>query len=303
MSKGMTMQKTVKHFATFLYAIVRFVIIFGLAFIILKPILYKTLLAFMSPSDLLDNSVNLVPKNWSLYYWSVAAKGLNPLKSVPNTLWLALSIGVLQVVVCTLVGYGLGRFHFRGSRLAFICVIIIMMVPSQTISTAQYLNFVYFHIGSYTINLSDSFWPMYILAFGGLGIKEGLYIYLLKEQFSAIPKDLEEAAYIDGAGIFRTFFNVMLPNARVTMMTVFLFSFCWQWTDTTYSSLYLTNMRVLANSLMDVRINIGLTWDQTGTLISRNAASLLIMLPLLTLFIFCQKLLVKSISHSGLSNG
>ena len=128
-----------------LYGFVRFVIIFGLAFIILRPIIYKTLFAFMAPSDLLDNSVNIIPKHWSLYYWREALDGLNLSVTLPNTIWLSLSIGLIQVAVCTLVGYGLGRFKFPGSRLAFAAVIVIMLVPIQTISSAQYLNFVYFN--------------------------------------------------------------------------------------------------------------------------------------------------------------
>ena len=286
-----------------LYGFVRFVIIFGLAFIILRPIIYKTLFAFMAPSDLLDNSVNIIPKHWSLYYWREALDGLNLSVTLPNTIWLSLSIGLIQVAVCTLVGYGLGRFKFPGSRLAFAAVIVIMLVPIQTISSAQYLNFVYFNFFGLRLNLSDSFWPMYILALGGMGIKQGLYIYLFKEQFAALPDDLEQAAYIDGAGIFQTFLRVMLPNAGTTMVTVFLFTFCWQWTDTTYSNLYMTDLKVLANSISDVQIRIGLSWDETGTLIARNAASLIIMIPLLALFGLCQKFLVQSISRAGLSDG
>lgn len=291
-----------KRAAMGVYSIIRFIIIFGLGFIIMRPIISKILLSFMSPEDLLDNTVSQVPKNWSLHYWKFAVKGLHLSESLVNSFLLSFSIAIIQVAVCTLIGYGIGRIKFKGAKIAFIFVILIMMVPTQTINIAQYLTFVYFKIGPVTLNLSDSFWPLYILSVTGLGIKEGLYIYLLKEQFSAMPKDLEEAAYIDGAGIFTTFFRVMVPNALTTMMTVFLFSFCWQWTDTTYSGLYFTNLRVLANSITDVQIKSGLSWDSAGTLIARNAASLIIMLPLVVLFIFCQRFFVQSVSRSGLSN-
>lgn len=291
-----------KRVAMGVYSIIRFIIIFGLGFIIMKPIISKILLSFMSPEDLLDNTVSQVPKNWSLHYWKFAVKGLHLSESLVNSFLLSFSIAIIQVAVCTLIGYGIGRIKFKGAKIAFIFVILIMMVPTQTINIAQYLTFVYFKVGPMTLNLSDSFWPLYILAFTGLGIKEGLYIYLLKEQFAAMPKDLEEAAYIDGAGIFTTFFRVMVPNALTTMMTVFLFSFCWQWTDTTYSGLYFTNLRVLANSIADVQIKSGLSWDSAGTLIARNAASLVIMLPLVVLFVFCQRFFVQSVSRSGLSN-
>ena len=221
---------------------VRFVVIFGLAFIIIKPFIYKIMMAFMSPDDLLDSTVHLVARTPSLYYWQRAWEGLNLSQTLPNTLLLSLGVAVIQVLSCTMIGYGLARFRFFGNKILSATVIVIILVPYHVISIAQYLGFVYFGIGNLTINLVDTFWPMLILAFTGLGIKEGLYIYLLQQFFRSIPLALEEAAYIDGAGTIRTFFQVMLPNARTMMMTVFLFSFCWQWTDSTYSSIYFNEL-------------------------------------------------------------
>ncbi len=302
MDKSQLYYKLKRKGASGIYSFLRFLLIFGLAFIILRPIIYRIFVAFMSPSDLLDSAVSMIPRNWSFYYWNKAIEGLNFSETLPNTIFLSVVVGVLQVVSCVLVGYGLGRFKFPGHTLAFILVIIIMLIPNQVIGTAQYLGFVYFKIGPWTLNLADSFWPMFILAFTGLGIKEGLYIYLFKEQFEAMPANLEEAAYIDGAGVFRTFFEVMLPNVRTTIATVFLFSFCWQWTDTSYSGLYLAETPVLANHLYHISVKIGLTSDVYGTVIARGAGTLLIMLPLLALFVFCQRFLVQSIARTGLSD-
>ena len=232
-----------------LLSFVRFVVIFGLAFIIIKPFIYKIMMAFMSPDDLLDSTVHLVARNPSLYYWQRAWEGLNLSHTLPNTLFLSLGVAVIQVLSCTMIGYGLARFRFLGNKILSAAVIIIILVPYHVISIAQYLGFVYFGFGNFTINLVDTFWPMLILAFTGLGIKEGLYIYLLQQFFRSIPLALEEAAYIDGAGTIRTFFQVMLPNARTMMMTVFLFSFCWQWTDSTYSSIYFNELPVFANTI------------------------------------------------------
>lgn len=292
-----------KRLLAALLSFFRFILVFGLAFIILKPLIYRLLLSFMSPADLLDNTVQMIPKHFSLYYWKEAIAGMNLMVSMRNTLILSLSIGLLQVISCTMVGYGLGRFRFVGKSLAFIFVIIIMLVPYQVIGIAQYLDFSYFRVGPFTLNLSDTFIPLYILAFTGLGVKEGLYIYLMKETFAALPHDLEDAAYIDGAGTLRTFWSVMLPNARTMLVTVFLFSFCWQWTDTTYSTLHLRNVKILANAFGDIIIRIGVFRDAQGTFIAKSAGVLIIMFPLLLLFGFCQKFLVNSLSHTGLSNG
>ena len=254
----------------------------------------------MSPQDLLDNTVKLIPRNWSVYYWKEALDQMYLPKSLINTVLLSLSIALIQTFSCTLVGYGLARFKFKGRGLAFAFVVTILLVPYQVISIAQYQSFVNIHIGSFQI--VDSFLPLYVLAFTGLGVKEGLYIYLMRENFRSLSVTLEEAAYIDGAGIFRTFATIMVPNARTMMITIFLFSFCWQWTDKTYTSLYLMDTKVFSNSMSKIFIEHGNFGDPVGTAIAKCAASLFVMAPLIILFVFCQKYFVKSISQAGLSS-
>lgn len=285
-----------------IYSIFRFILIFGLAFIILEPIATKVLLSFMSPEDLLDSTVQLIPKNFSVHFYKVAIETLYLPDSFINTLIMSLSISVIQVVSCTMIGYGLGRFRFKGRMLAFAFVIVALIIPYQIISISQYLGFANFRIGPWVLNLTDSFVPLFILAFTGLGVKEGLYIYLMKETFETLPKDLEDASYIDGAGTLKTFIQIMIPNARSMIITVFLFSFCWQWTDTSYSTLYLVDRKIFANAIYNVSVRIGVSVDDTSTFIARCAASVLIMIPLIILFTFCQKYFVKSISRTGLAN-
>ena len=222
--------------------------------------------------------------------------------SAINTFLLSLTVGVIQVVSCTMIGYGLARFNFRGKNVAFFFVILIMLVPVQVISIARYLHFNFFSFFGKTVSLTDTFWPVVILSSTGLGLKQGLYVYMMRELFRSLPISLEEAAYIDGAGPIQAFARIMLPNARTTMATVFLFSFCWQWTDTAYSSLYFNEMPVLANVVDTMYIRVGLNPDPLATGILRNAAAIIIMLPLMVLFVFCQKLLVKSMALSGLAN-
>ncbi len=282
------------------YSILRFFIIFGLGFIILKPIISKLLLSFMSPSDILDNTVRLLSKEPSTYYWKKAFEQMYLPHSLVNSILLSLLIAIVQTISCTLVGYGLARFKFRGRGVAFAFVIIMLLVPYQVISIAQYQGFANIQIGSFQI--VDSFLPLFVLSFTGLGVREGLYIYLMRENFKSLDVAIEEAAYVDGAGVFRTFFFVMLPNARTMLMTVFLFSYCWQWTDVTSTSLYLNDTKVLANTIGAIFVKVGVHLDEIGTQYARCAASLFIALPLFFLFAFCQKYFVKSISQSGLSS-
>ncbi|NCU27685.1 carbohydrate ABC transporter permease [Candidatus Nomurabacteria bacterium] len=169
---------------------------------------------------------------------------------------------------------------------------------------AQYLRFTNFNygIGGSALNLTDSLIPLYILALTGLGLKEGLYIYLMRSFYMSLPKDLENAAYIDGASPISTFFRVILPNSRTILTTVFLFSFAWQWTDVSYPSLYFSEMAVLATKIPNIYIRIGLSADPLGSNIAQNAAGMLAMIPLLVLYGFSQKALVNSIVRTGNAN-
>lgn len=283
-----------------LYGILRFFILFGLSFIILKPILSKFLLSLMSPEDILDNTVRLLSRHPSTYYWKKAFEQMYLPESLINSVVLSLLVAIVQTFSCTLVGYGLARFKFRGRNIAFAFVIIMLLVPYQVISIAQYQSFVNMHLGS--LQLVDTFLPLLILSFTGLGVREGLYIYLMRQNFRSLSVAIEEAAYIDGAGVFRTFFSVMLPNARTMLMTVFLFSFCWQWTDNTYTSLYLIDTKVLANTMGTILVRVGVHIDNVSTQFARCAASIFVALPLVVLFVFCQRNFVKSIAQSGLSS-
>ena len=283
----------------------RTVLIFGLCFIILYPFLVKILASFMSPEDLLDSTVKYIPKNPSMYYWKFAWKRLDIAKSGLLSLALATISAIIQVMVSTMVGYGLARFDFKGRNIAFVMVIIILLVPSQVYSVPQYLNFRYFGIGDLNVNLIDSVIPVFLLSLGCLSTKQCLYIYLMREFFRDLPRDLENAAYIDGASIGRTFFNIVLPNAKGMMITVFLFAFCWQWTDTEFSSMYFSSkttlpMRIIS-SYMIVKGQVSST-DMLGTAIARAAATIIVILPVVILAAFCQKFLVRSISRSGMAN-
>lgn len=288
-----------------IWSIFRFTLIVGLCFIILYPFLIKILATFMSPQDLLDSTVKFVPKNWSLYYWKFAGERLDIAKSGTLSLLLALISALLQVLTSTMVGYGLARFRFKGRNLAFILVIVVLLVPSQVYSIPQYLNFRYFGVGDYTVNLIDSIVPVYLLSLGCMSVKQCLYIYLMREFFKDLPKDLENAAYIDGASIGKTFTKIVLPNAKGMMITVFLFAFCWQWTDTDFSTLYFSSKSTLPmraiGSYMVVKGQVS-SIDPLGTAIARAAATIMVILPVVVLSVFCQRFLVRSISRSGMAN-
>ena len=155
------------------------------------------------------------------------------------------------------------------------------------------------------INLCNTYFPMVMLSLGGLAFKNGLYIFLLRQFFRGIPDELEESAYMDGSGPLRTFFQIILPVSIPMMITVFLFAFCWQWTDDFYTGLFFdsTNVNLLVK-IVDIPSSLKLEYagqDLYNSAI-RNTCGLMIIFPLVVLYAFCQRFLVQGIEHSGIAN-
>ena len=157
------------------------------------------------------------------------------------------------------------------------------------------------------INLINTYVPMVLLSLGGLAFKNGLYIFLLRQFFRGIPDELEESAYMDGSGTFRTFVQIILPLSIPMLITVFLFSFCWQWTDDFYTNLFFvtsdTNLLVkLINTIPTSLRQDGFAGQDLYNTAIRNTCGLMIIAPLVVLYAFCQRFLVQGIEQSGLAN-
>lgn len=288
---------TTHQFSRALWSLARFIIIFGLAFIILKPIYYKISVAFMSEEDILNPAVSLLPSRLCLDYWKSAISQLQLPNSFLQTLFISLLASVLQVFVATTVGYGLGRFQFKGNKLIFAIVILFMLIPTDITSTAQYIRFAFFGIGDWKINILETYWPLVILSATGMNLKNGLYIYLMREFFKNMPGNLEEAAYIDGCGPIRAFVRVIFPNAKAMVVTVFLFSFCWQWTEYAFAKMYYPSKALFGTILPQLT-----AVTELETTIVKNAGGILIAIPVMILFLIFQRTLVKSITLSGMAN-
>lgn len=275
------------------WKIVRMVILVGLCYIILYPFFIKIMNSFKTVDDFLDPTVRFIPTEFTLENIETVMRQMDYWPTLLNTVVMAVVLGALQMIVSALVGYGLARFKFRGHNLLFFIVIFTLIVPPQTILIPLFLKFRFF-MGF--INLVETSWPMVILSVTGLGLKNGLYIFLFRQIFKNMPKELEEAAYLDGCSAFRTFGRIMLPSATSMMVTVFLLAFSWLWTDTTYSSLFLTDFPVLSN----VVNSIGVSGIPIMAANYKSIAAILSIIPIAILFIFAQKSFVQSIDRAGL---
>lgn len=276
------------------WIILRFILILGISYMILYPFVVKGIVAFMSTNDITDTTVMYIPREGSTYFIERAMLNMNYWTSLINTALLSLIVAVFQLVVACVSGYGFARFKFRGKNLLFFLVLMTLIIPAQTIQLPLFVRFSNF---AGDVSLINTFWPLAILSATGLGLKNGLYIYLMRQFFRGLPKELENSAYIDGAGPLRTFVSIVLPNAMNMMITVFLFSFTWQWTDTTYNSMLMPKLEILSNKASMVAASIE---DIAQISAINDTASLLIIFPLLIVFLFAQRYFIQSIERSGL---
>ena len=298
-------------------SICRFILLFGMCFLILQPILNKISVSFMTEEDLYNPIVVSIPEHFTTENYLLAAELMNYSKAIVNSFVISLTIAVLQIAVCTLVGYGFARFNFPLKKFWFACVIMVILIPPQTISSSLFLHFRFFDvfgifklIKGETINLRGSVLPYYLMSGGCMGLKNGLYIFLIRQFFRNIPVDMEEAAYVDGCGTLKTFVRIMLPEAKPILTSCFLFAFVWQWTDGFYSKMFLGTTSLVSTGLARLVDSLGAYIQRlTGTLTTVSIAysicilatgTLMIIVPLIILYLFAQRAFVESISNSGI---
>ena len=298
-----------KRLREIIWPFFRFFILFGLGFVILYPLIYMLSCAFRESSDMNDPTVMWITRHYTLDIIRETINAMDFGNTLLNTLKLNIGCSVVQVISCAITGYGFARFKFRGKSIMFGIVIMMILVPAQIISLPLYTQFRYFGIkGIFSINLIDSMACMYLPAATGNGIRSGLMILIFRQFFRGMPKELEDAAYLDGCSPFGTFLRVMMPNALSSLLTVFLFSVVFYWNDYYVSSTFFTNNKTVSLMLKNLssQLSLMLFNDATVQISAREqivwmeAGCLISIMPILIMYIFLQKYFTEGIERSGI---
>jgi multiple sugar transport system permease protein len=195
------------------------------------------------------------------------------------------TIGLL--ISSSLAAYAFARMKFKGSNIIYFIVLATMMIPSQITMIPMFLIMK-------TLGLLDSHWAIILPAYFGFGGAFG--IFLLRQFFASIPKDLEDAAKIDGCGKFKIFWHIFLPQSKPILATLTVFSFMFYWNDLLNPVIYLSSLRKMT-------LTVGLASIQGLNFLRYDlmmAGSFLSILPILVLFIFAQKFFIQSVIHTGI---
>ena len=291
-----------KRLREIIWPFFRFFILFGLGFVILYPLIYMLSCAFRESSDMTDPTVMWITRHYTLDIIRETINAMDFGNTLLNTLKLNIGCSVVQVISCAITGYGFARFKFRGKGIMFGIVIMMILVPTQIISLPLYTQFRYFGIkGIFSINLIDSMACMHLPAATGNGIRSGLMILIFIQFFRGMPKELEDAAYLDGCSPFGTFLRVMKPNALSSLLTVFLFSVVFYWNDYYVSSTFFTNNKTVSLMLKNLssQLSLMLFNDATVQISAREqivwmeAGCLISIMPM-------QKYFTEGIERSGI---
>lgn len=291
--------------------ILKAAIIVGVSYVILSPVIGMVVNSFSSDMDAVDPMVFVLPKSPTLERYSLAALRMNYLPTMARDLVYTLTLTLLQLLICSMVGYGFARFDFRFKKLLFGCVVVMIIIPSHTIMLPLYLSFREFNplglvklITGSTINLMGTPIPMYIMTLLGCGVRSGLYIYIFNQFFRGLPKEIEEAALVDGAGVWYTYFRIMLRNAMPSVITVAVFSIVWQFNDTFYAKLFLISEDVVISkkiaNLQGVIANQDKILSVTLQELYLDAGIILVLLPIVLIYVFLQKYFIEGVERSGI---
>lgn len=310
-------KKALNRSLSLLYKVFRLVLLVGISYYVLFPILSMIIKAITLPDDMYAESHVWVPDNPTLTNFSAVLKFFKYKEHMLITLQIALGSTALQLISCSLAGYGLARHNFKGNGFVFLLVVFTIVMPLEAIMlpmNLEYRNFDFFGIGSLiglftgeplTSNLLQTQWVYYIPAACGVGLNSGLYIFIFRQFFKGLPSSLEDAARVDGCNSFQTFVRVMIPNTLPVFVTVALLSVVAYWNDTVIAGL-LYNLSDRAPLMLYLRYAINydtaLAMQMNGVeyFSTYYTALLMVVAPMMIFYIVLQKFFTQCMDRSGI---
>lgn len=294
-----------------------FLITFG--YILLYPFIYIVSTSFKSVSDFYDPTVEWISKNLILDNIKAAMQAMEYWKSLVNTLVVGIIPALIQFGTCAIYAYGMARFKFKGRNILSALMFLNILVPVTMLIIPTYVNFQHMDflgiLGLFNKitgvdlrpSITDSALSFYLPAILGVGFKSGLYIYIYTQFFKGLPKELEEAAWIDGAGPWKTFFRIIIPSSGSAAVSVLIFSVIYSYSDYYLPQIYLSENLPLSVMLNRFRYSLGSIMeyyiDDGGSMIPQYviiASCLIFLIPLIIFYSFVQKKFIASISTTGI---
>lgn len=279
-----------------------YALLIGIGFVYIYPLLYMGVYSIKNLDDILNPLVNWIPTQFYLGNYLKANQVLSFFPTLLETLYVTVLPSLAQTAIAAVVGYGLARFEFPGKKLIFVLVLTTFIIPPQVLLIPRYIFF-------NELNLLGSLNAFMLPALTGQGINSAIFILIFYQFFRMLPKSLEEAAQIDGAGHLRIFLTIAIPMAVPAFIISFLFSFVWYWNETYLASIYFGNelttlplqlQKFVATYQKMFPAGMELSGNQINEGI-KMAGTLLSILPLLVVYFITQRWFVEGVDRSGIT--
>jgi ABC-type glycerol-3-phosphate transport system permease component len=264
------------------------VIIVILSILFVLPILWLAISSLKFESDFMRWPIVWFPSvpNWENYTRVLTDTRFDFVRSTLNTITLALIFSVPNVISSAFAGYAFGRWKAPGRNALFVILMAMMMIPASVTVIPQFV--LYSRLG-----LINNYMLWFLWGVAGTPFQ----ILLFRQFFSSLPRELEDAAAIDGAGPLRTFVQIFLPNARPVLAVTFLFAVSWVWGDWFHQALFLSG----DNSTLAMRLATAFTDPRGNAIVTLTLAGLVVYAaPLLLVYLVMQRQLVQGIVTTGL---
>ncbi|HET6314728.1 MAG TPA: carbohydrate ABC transporter permease [Chloroflexia bacterium] len=263
----------------------RYVALFAGAFLMLAPFLYMIGTSFKPHAFVLELPPRFIPSDPTLENYIRAINSNNFGRYFLNSLLVATSSTVVVVMLSSLLAYAFARWDFPGRQFLFYTMLGTMMIPTLVLIIPQFVL-------AKNLHLLDSLWGLVVVYSAGTAFN----MFLLRGFFEEIPQDLFDAATIDGAGAFRTFWSIALPLARPALAAVAIFSFLGAWDEFTWALTAINNQ-----DLYTLPIALRLFQQQHGTEWGVVfAASAIAVLPTILVFVIFQRHFIKGITSGAI---
>lgn len=264
----------------------RHAVLMLVTFVMVYPILWMFFSSF-KPDEQIFSTSNLWPETWTLDHYVSGFMNMNFGRLMLNSLIISTVVVVGTIFSSSLTGFAFARLRFTPRRFLIGFMLSTMMLPAQVVMIPQYIMF-------HKIGWVNTFLPLTLPSFLGT---VPFFIYLMVQFVRGIPKELDEAAYIDGCSKFQLFRLIIFPLARPAIITMSIFAFYWTWNDFFGQLIYLWDPE-----LHTVSLGLSMFIDSTGSTQWGDlfAMSILSVVPVFIVFLFFQRYLVEGIATHGL---
>ena len=271
-------------------AVIYHILVFAVGLVMIYPLIWMVMSSFKPTNTIFQTAGSLIPETFTFENYINGWKGFAKVTFATffkNSLFISVVATIGTVISSAIVAYGFARFKFKGKKLLFSAMLLSMMLPAQVLMIPQYLWY-------QKLNWVGSYMPLIVPYFFAI---QGFFVYLISNFISGIPRDLDEAAKIDGCSYVSIFTKIILPLIKPALVTAGIFSVMWRWDDFLSALLYVNKSAKYPVSLaLKLFCDPGSSSDY-GAMFAMASLSIL---PSVLIFIFFQRYLVEGISTSGL---